>query len=243
MQVIYDDGTAIDINVYSFDENASARDTGDSLSRGRIGDGGRFFPLSMNRYTTPRLWAARESAIDAAATCTMELMKLALPAIMFIITMPPMPAGRPMVSNLRANRRTVPKTAGRRPASVPGAVVAGKEILKRKLRELLGTGKVDPGGVEANGVYFGAMNVFKAGKQLVTRFDMIENLSRIPNRGKEMLKVFEEAAKEIAKESNSESVRIVVGTVQNSKFAQELQAAGYAMETEISIGWTKIINL
>ncbi len=65
----------------------------------------------------------------------------------------------------------------------------------------------------------------------------------VPVPGTFLLKVFEEAAREIAKESNSESVRIVVGTVQNSTFAQELQAAGYVLETEISIGWTKIINL
>lgn len=243
MQVIYDDGTTIDIDVYSFDETASGRDTGDSLSRGGIGEGGRFFPLSLNRYTTPRLWAARESALDAAATCTIELMKLAVPAIMFVITIPAMPAGRPADPPLRATRRTVPRTSVRQRPSVPAAVVAVKDILKNKLRELLASGKIDPGGVEANGVYFGAMNVFKSGKQLVARFDVIENVSRIPGRGKEMLKVFEEAAKEVAKESNAESVRIVVGTVQNNAFLEALKAAGYALETEITIGWTKIVNL
>lgn len=242
MQVIYDDGTAIDINVYSFAEQASGRDTGDSLARGRIGDGGRFFPLSMNRYTTPRLWAARASALDAAANCTIELMKLAVPAIMFVITIPAMPAGRPETP-LGATRRTVPRAAVRRRTSAPAVAVAGKETLKKKLRELLAGGKIDPGGVEANGVYFGAMNVFKSGKQLVARFDVIENVSRIPNRGKEMLRVFEEAAREVAKESNAESVRIVVGTVQNNTFLEVLKAAGYTLETEITIGWTKILNL
>ncbi len=83
------------------------------------------------------------------------------------------------------------------------------------------------------------MNLSKAGKQLAPGFDMNGNISGIRSRGKEMLKVFEEAAKEIAKESKSESVRIDVGTVQNSKFAQEMQAAGYIMKTEISVGWIK----
>lgn len=95
MQVIYDDGTKIDINVYSFDEKASPRDTRDHIQQGKIGPGRRFFPRSLNQYTTPRLWSERRDAINIAAGETMELMKTSLAAVFPIIFGVGIPAPRP----------------------------------------------------------------------------------------------------------------------------------------------------
>jgi hypothetical protein len=101
MQVFYHDGTKIDVNVYSFDENASPRDTRDHIANGSLGMGGRFFPRSLNQYTTPRLWGERQKAIEKATRFTNILMAQSLEALLPVLAigMPvarlPIPGARP----------------------------------------------------------------------------------------------------------------------------------------------------
>jgi hypothetical protein len=126
MQVKYDDGTSIDINVYSFDERASAKDTRDHLANGKVGDGGRFFPRSLNPYTTPRLWAARQEALDIAAGLTMELMIESFTAVWFVIDVTIGLSGMmfepPPTAAPRVTRRVVrPGEIGGKPGAKPPA--------------------------------------------------------------------------------------------------------------------------
>jgi hypothetical protein len=90
LRVVYSDGIEIDINIFDdFTEVSLAQDALiDSLARGRIGMGDRVFPTILNYQTTPRLWKARESAIQVMEEYNYQFIMATVPAIAFIITMP-----------------------------------------------------------------------------------------------------------------------------------------------------------
>jgi hypothetical protein len=114
LQARYKDGTEIDINLENIKpEPVSGEETRELLAQSHIGAGGRVFPKRMDSATTPRLWAARKSAVEAMEVYNYQFMATAMPAVFFIILVAaqppiiePMPITRPAVT-----RRTVTREA------------------------------------------------------------------------------------------------------------------------------------
>jgi hypothetical protein len=95
LRVIYADSTEIDINIFDgfTAETMSGEGVRDALARGRIGDGGRIFPDRLNAQTTPRLWAAKQSALEAMDEYNVQFIMATIPVVAFIITMPMVAVG------------------------------------------------------------------------------------------------------------------------------------------------------
>lgn len=228
MQVNYDDGTSIDINIYSFDEKATARETRDSLANGSLGTGGRFFPRTLNRYTAPRLWAARQDAIEIATKCTNELMKASLPAVMFVLTLPAMPAGNPEgLASPRVARRRVPKGASKA-SSAPSAF--------QRIKPVNGVVNVG-GGLEQGSSNWTNLQPFKEG----SGGPPATSASKIPNlvRGwfEQIGEIFE-----IGSVKRVQSHRLVFSDVnwpQASKGSYEVMASGGELYLNV---WTETIE-
>jgi hypothetical protein len=127
LTLAYADGTILDINVDAIgDSTSSGIELRNALARARVGEGGRVFPAVVNRSTTPRLWEAKRAAIDAMEEFNLAFMMAALPAVLFIITMPlTVGANRPPVV-----RRAVPR-APRLPTPTRPAL---DETLQQALR-------------------------------------------------------------------------------------------------------------
>jgi hypothetical protein len=89
LRVNYSDGTTIDVHMDSIvGESMTPESIQEARQKGHLGDGGRAFPNAINSSTTPRLWEAKRSAIEAMEQYNFEFMTAALPAVLFIITMP-----------------------------------------------------------------------------------------------------------------------------------------------------------
>jgi peptidoglycan hydrolase-like protein with peptidoglycan-binding domain len=134
LQVYYHDGTKIDLNWHDFaDVRLGATEMMEALRNRHPGPGGRIFPakfpnaagLGLSRQTCPRLWAAHEDADEIGAKSTMKLMLGSLDAVLFVLTVPAMPAGPPpeSPSPLKANRRAVARGSG--PGSGGSSTTAG----------------------------------------------------------------------------------------------------------------------
>jgi hypothetical protein len=112
----YKDGTDIDIPLEDIKaEPVSGEETRELLAQSYSGAGGRVFPKRMDSATTPRLWAARKSAMEAMEVYNYQFMVTAAPAVFFIIfvaaqppIIEPMPLRPPAVT-----RRTVIRDAER----------------------------------------------------------------------------------------------------------------------------------
>lgn len=134
IQVRYVDGTQIDLNWYDFGDVSLTTDQMTSALKGRhAGLGGRIFPgasagagrLGLTRQLCPRLWALRQEADEIGADSTLKLTALSLNAVVFVLTVPTMPAGPPPADapgrSLRAERRPIPRGGGGSPASSAAA--------------------------------------------------------------------------------------------------------------------------
>jgi len=89
LRVNYSDGTTIDVHMDSIvGQSMTSESVQEARQKGHIGDGSRAFPNAINSSTTPRLWEAKRSAIEAMEQYNVEFMTAALPAVLFIITMP-----------------------------------------------------------------------------------------------------------------------------------------------------------
>ena len=87
LQVRYDDGSLIDIGIDEIVEGGPAGEAMvQAMRQATIGRGGRIFPTVLNRETTPRLYAARRSALEAMDEYNVQFIKASLPAVLFIIT-------------------------------------------------------------------------------------------------------------------------------------------------------------
>lgn len=88
LRVYYADGVTIDIDIGTIgDATASEVDVAAAIERATVGLGGRVFPPELNRGTTPRLWAAKQSALEAMGEYNAALVSGTLPAVVFVITM------------------------------------------------------------------------------------------------------------------------------------------------------------
>jgi hypothetical protein len=134
LEVFYDDGTKIDLNWYDFDDGTlDTTQMMAAIKNRHVGPGGRIFPgrtaknagrLGLTRQLCPRLWALHEEAGEIGAQSTLKFMMLSLEAVVFILTVPAMPAGPPAKAapgKLKANRRAVPRGSsnGRQPPGQP----------------------------------------------------------------------------------------------------------------------------
>lgn len=84
----YGDGTLIDVNIYEFVETTiPPEDVTQAMRRGYVGIGGRIFPEILTPQTAPRLWAARQAAIDVMEESNYEFILSTLPAVLFILSL------------------------------------------------------------------------------------------------------------------------------------------------------------
>ena len=109
LTVIYPDGTIIDIHLDSItDADATAEETVRQMADAKVGDGGRIVPARMNSSTTPRLVAAKRSALEAMDEYNVGFIMAAMPAVLFIITMPLATMSGPKGSATRTPVRRLP---------------------------------------------------------------------------------------------------------------------------------------
>jgi peptidoglycan hydrolase-like protein with peptidoglycan-binding domain len=167
LQVIYDDNSQIDLNWYDFDDvKLTGTEVADALRNRYRGLGDRIFPkrpsangrLGLTRQLCPRLWEARLAMDEEGAKSTLKLMGLSMSAVMFIITVPAMPAGPVPESpstSWKANRRAIPK--GNAPSFVSQQTRA-----RELVNSIKGEGKevvVNLGGAGAKHEPQGAINI------------------------------------------------------------------------------------
>jgi hypothetical protein len=117
LELTYEDGTRIDLDLHEISEQGSTPATGGepgepeptrlSLAEYvglRVGNGGRLFPKQMNRTTTPRLWHAKRRAIAIMEESNLEngnFLSIALAG-----TMSNLPMGLPATPAPAAPRAT-----------------------------------------------------------------------------------------------------------------------------------------
>jgi len=129
LTAIYSDGTVIDVRLDRIETGAVPAEQMLSLMRNAtVGDGGRIFPQAMNASTTPRLAAAKRSAIQTMEEYNFQLMQLTVPAVLFVITMP----FAAMSPTATATRTPVTRLPFRIPAGAAGDVF--EQTLKAGLR-------------------------------------------------------------------------------------------------------------
>ena len=130
IRVRFNDSVEIDLNIYSdfAEETTTPEGMRDALARGYLGAGSRIFPERMTPQTTPRLWSARQDALEAMDQFTVRFIRSAMPAVTFIITMPLGAMGgrgqtvrRPTARRLTRPPLEGPPTATRQEPSPPPA--------------------------------------------------------------------------------------------------------------------------
>jgi SCP1.201-like deaminase/Putative peptidoglycan binding domain len=140
VQILYDDGTRVDLNWYDFEDvSLTTEQMTDALRKRYVGPGGRIVPgratgghLGLTRQLCPRLWAVRDEMEEMGARSTNKLMATSLAAVTFVMTVPSMaispPAPDAPATKLKANRRTEPRGGGGPPVRppIPGATPAAK---------------------------------------------------------------------------------------------------------------------
>jgi Domain of unknown function (DUF4157) len=110
LRVRYADGTLIDIDINEITEaTLSGDDMVRAMANATVGRGDRIFPATMNRETTPRLYAARRSALEAMDEYNVQFITATIPAVLFIITAAAAPVA--------GTGRGVPPSVTRRPVS------------------------------------------------------------------------------------------------------------------------------
>jgi len=121
----YSDGTEIELDIEQdfVQKSMTSEAARDAMAKGMIGRGGRIFPSELAPRTVPRLWAAREEALQIQEEAFADFAQLALTGVMFVLSVPAMPAG--MLDE--AELASVKATRGRAPAGnePPGAGRAG----------------------------------------------------------------------------------------------------------------------
>jgi hypothetical protein len=80
-----------------------------SIRSGRVGEGGRFFPAELNASTTPRLYVAKQQAIEIIETENLKIIRSSLDAAMFIVSLGPMAMGGPLSPRRRISRSKAPR--------------------------------------------------------------------------------------------------------------------------------------
>ncbi len=108
LQVSYDDGTKIDINLWEISDNIDPAEF-NSIRQGYIGPGGRLFPSRMGRNTVPNLWAEKQKALAKMREYNQDFeffVTLGLTGVMSNLPMGPIVGPKPPVSGTSGGRGT-----------------------------------------------------------------------------------------------------------------------------------------
>jgi hypothetical protein len=81
-----------------------------SIKSGRVGEGGRFFPAALNAGTTPRLYIAKQQAVEIIETENVKIIRSSRDAAMFIVSLGPMAIGGPLSPRRRISRSQAPRS-------------------------------------------------------------------------------------------------------------------------------------
>jgi hypothetical protein len=81
-----------------------------SIKSGRVGEGGRFFPAALNAGTTPRLYIAKQQAVEIIETENVKIIRSSRDAAMFIVSLGPMAVGGPLSPRRRISRSQAPRS-------------------------------------------------------------------------------------------------------------------------------------
>ena len=87
LHLTYDDGTELELDIeQDFTPESMTSDAArDAIADGRTGQGGRIFPAVLAPRTVPRLWEAREDALQIQNEAFADFAKLALTGVVFAL--------------------------------------------------------------------------------------------------------------------------------------------------------------
>lgn len=106
----YSDGAELEFDMESLAPESMTSDAArDALANGRLGAQGRIFPAVLAPRTVPRLWVAREGAMQIQNEAFSSFAKLAVAGVVFVLSVPAMPAGimnEAAIGSTKATRRT-----------------------------------------------------------------------------------------------------------------------------------------
>jgi hypothetical protein len=131
----YIDGTELELDIEQdfTPESMTSEAARDAMANGKVGRGGRIFPSVLAPRTVPRLWAAREEALQIQNEAYANFAKLAVTGVVFVLSVPAMPAGvmdEAALGSIKATRRrmsgltgTGPREGGQPPGNEPPTAV------------------------------------------------------------------------------------------------------------------------
>jgi len=250
LQVKYADGTFIDINIDEFSETGmSLAETGRAMANKTIGRGDRIFPSVLNPSTTPRLFAARQAALEIMDQHNFEIAMISTGTALFLITTvaPLMTLGAQGAPSLpTATWRRVERVPGSAPAAVGTLMSRAKSQLFNLFQGLLKSGKA--GEITVEGVGLGGVRVALSGKELIARYQMIVRTVGESGAGRLVHEAFEQAAIQAAQQAGAKTVRVAVEFVQNPAWREFLIGRGYhldvlQLEGKVISVWTRVFTL
>jgi hypothetical protein len=123
----YNDGTELELDIDKdfVPKSMTSEAARDAMAHGRVGPQGRIFPEELAPRTVPRLWAAREAALQIQNEAFADFAKLAVTGVVFALSVPAMPAGiidEAAISSVKVTRRPLsgtPKGANVPPGNEP----------------------------------------------------------------------------------------------------------------------------
>ena len=107
-------------------------------------------------------------------------------------------------------------------------LVAADQVIFSKFQELYASGAA--GHLIVDAVEFKGIYVFKEADDLIVRYGGIENLYRIPDQGKKMIRAFENNIKYLAENLGIKGSKVQIYTIINSDFKNWLIQNGYVIE-------------
>lgn len=124
LQLTYADGTVIDIDIRTICDNQEPA-LGQVFAHAQPGIGGRLFPLRMSRSSTPKLWRAKQAAIQKMVQENADFeffVSLGLAGVMSVLPAGPVVGPAPAPPNpVHLPRRPAGGQPGSRPPAPPPA--------------------------------------------------------------------------------------------------------------------------
>jgi hypothetical protein len=119
LHLTYSDGAELELDIEKdfAPQSMTSEAARDAMANGTVGRGGRIFPTVLAPRTVPRLWATLEEAQRIQNEAFADFAKLAVAGVIFVLSVPAMPAGvidEAAVGSIKATRR--PKSGAAVPA-------------------------------------------------------------------------------------------------------------------------------
>jgi len=196
---------------------------------------GRILPTQVNNVTAPKLCQMLREAeaeyvkdIEAFAEGgkkVFEKLRIVL-EIAGLLPAGPAAAGRSAAKAAeKAAESEVPAAAA---ALATRAVLnRGAAIWTKAITELLSKGGGEINQLVVEGVSFGSVEVTQHGPKVFLRYFFIENVGRVPERGRLMQEALELGMQSAVKNVAAEQGQVMVSMVQNPKLAVFLESRGY----------------